>query len=407
MKTSFQDSLHPTSSPTFFLYANTPVLRWGDSYFSQYRNFIDFLSALASRNKNFRLSVPCRSEKCGVSLAELIAIELPPGTQELCYYRSMKSAPVASFLNAVRLRKEVRSCMRHSRVTIAGPGPNSFLFWMSFLVPRNVRFAFFIRGDTLKTVQSIYQGSLLNVGATSLVKLFKARIRQLLREKRAIVFVFGDQLGAEYRFANRSVFSIYPLLDDSFVRTDARPGIPNNGPLKVLFVGRLSKEKNVFNLIKACSVANSESRPFKLSIVGSGSLDGVLRKQIQSAGIGHWVSLLGHVAQSQQLLKIYDKHHLLCLPSRTEGTPRVVVEAFARGMPVLATRVGSLPDLFPSNVKFIEDYSATSILETMMWADNNRAVVSAMGLAGQKKIRRFLINENVSIVDKILRRGES
>ena len=315
----------------------------------------------------------------------------------------MKVAPIISLLNAVRLRKKVCSCICRSQVTIAGPGPNSFLFWMSFLTPRKVRFAFFIRGDTLRTVQEVYHGSPLYFGATSLVRLFRARIRRLLKERRALVFVFGDHLRQQYGSFQDSIFCIYPLLDDSFLRKDSRATISNDGPLKLLFVGRLSREKNVSNLVKACSIAKSQGSPFELSIVGSGPLDGAIKEQIESQDIGDKVSLFGHIASSEVMVQLYDSHHVLCLPSHTEGTPRVVVEAFARGMPVLATRVGSLPELFPSNVHFIEGYSARDIFDSVRWANYNRSVISEMGLAGQKEIGRFLISENVLKVERILR----
>jgi glycosyltransferase involved in cell wall biosynthesis len=81
----------------------------------------------------------------------------------------------------------------------------------------------------------------------------------------------------------------------------------------------------------------------------------------------------------------------------------VVVEAFARGLPVVATRVGDLPNLFPGLIRFIDGFEAPHIEAAIAWCDANRQILSQKGQAGQKEIEAFLFSKNADRVDKILK----
>jgi hypothetical protein len=72
-------------------------------------------------------------------------------------------------------------------------------------------------------------------------------------------------------------------------------------------------------------------------------------------------------------------------------------------MPVLATPVGSLPALFPDEVRFLSGPAERDICEGMLWCDEHRQELSLMGRRGFTKIQRFLIRENAVRAHNILR----
>jgi len=362
-------------------------------------SFLDFLDGIAALSDVYRLIVPCRVESDAVD-EEWAPVHLSREAIEVRYYEGNIQATVVSFLNAIRVRAMVRDALGENKeVTVAGPGPNSFMFWLSLMVPRTVRFVYFIRGDTLETVRHIYRGHILPRITRGLVRLYRYRINYLLRKERAVVFTFGEKLMAQYQHSR--VYAIIPLIHASLIRKDARPGI-GDGLLKILYVGRFSKEKNVLALIDAVKIAVEQGARIVLSIVGFGPLENDIRDRIEDMGVSKCVTLRGYVPYGDSLVAEYDRHDVFCLPSRTESIGGVVIEAFARGMPVVATKVGSLPVYFPDAIKFVDGYEPRAIANALKWCDENRAQLSAMGRKGWATIDRFLISENAKKVHSIV-----
>ena len=384
-----------------YLYSNQPAVKFEGRFYSQMRNFIDFLSELSCRDDSYKLVVPCK--RVSSPPEGYFPIDMPKEVVELSHYVDHFGALVFSFINAIRFYATIAAKSKCNEIVVAGPGPNSFLFFMSFLMPASTRFAFFIRGDTLKTIQNIYRNRFpLNIISASFVRLFRHRINNLLIRQRAQAFLFGDKLREQYPSPESSVHVIYPLIDVKMIRKDARTDIPEQSPLKVLFVGRLSQEKNVFSLIEACEKDLDGAR-FSLSIVGFGQLEKAIREYISRSPMCGRINFIGNVSDMDRLVSIYDDHDLLCLPSKTEGVPRVVIEAFSRGMPVLSTPVGSLPVLFPREIFFLRGFGTSEILEGIKWCSSNRRKLSEMGRAAMGSVQKFTIGENATVVDSILR----
>ena len=349
----------------------------------------------------YKLIVPCKAS-FHPSEEKMTRIDLPEDTIPVSYYAKQHSAPLASLRNAFRVRSTVMEAVKDGKKSlVAGPGPNSFLFWMSLLVPESVLFAYFIRGDTLATVRHISQGRLEYPVATGLTRLFRWRVNVLLRQGRAIVFLYGEQLRSQYVGDESSVHVIAPLIEENFVRRETRPAILNES-LRVLYVGRFSKEKNLFALIEACEISVTSGRPFFLTIVGFGPLESDIRRHLKRLGLSQYINFLGYVPHGEALMAEYDKHDLLCLPSKTEGVSRTVIEAFARKMPVVATSVGSLRQLFLKEIVFIKGFQAHDIFESISWCSSHRQNLTERAEQGQRKIERFFISKNVEQVHKVI-----
>ncbi|MGW7437113.1 glycosyltransferase family 4 protein [Streptomyces sp. NPDC054849] len=106
-------------------------------------------------------------------------------------------------------------------------------------------------------------------------------------------------------------------------------------PLELLYVGRLSAQKNVARLLDAMSLVRA---PVRLRIVGDGELGGELRARAARLGLDAHVEFTGPL-HGEELLAAYWGADAFVLPSDREGMPLVALEAMASRLPVLATDV--------------------------------------------------------------------
>src|SRR3989344_3203193 len=121
----------------------------------------------------------------------------------------------------------------------------------------------------------------------------------------------------------------------------------------LIFVGRLARNKGIRLLLEAAklSIFNYQF-PIKCLIVGNGPLKESIKMEIEKcppageAGkLEKFVTLHGWAKDSGEVARLINQAKLLIMPSYNEGGPRVVLEAMACGVPVLATPVGIVPDL--------------------------------------------------------------
>jgi len=123
----------------------------------------------------------------------------------------------------------------------------------------------------------------------------------------------------------------------NFVDPDPGPG-PGEGDF-VLFVGRLSEEKGLSTLLAAW---RSLGAPVPLKIAGEGPLQGLVERAVAEHPA---IEYLGRRSGSE-VFDLMGEARALVFPSQWyEGMPRTILEAFAKGTPVLATRLGSMETL--------------------------------------------------------------
>ena len=134
-------------------------------------------------------------------------------------------------------------------------------------------------------------------------------------------------------------------IDPAEIGLDERAPPPPRAPnprLELLYVGRLSVEKGVDVLIAAAGLLKADGVAFRLRLVGGGPEEGHLRAQVTQLQLDRDVAFLGPVPRLA-LGPLYQSADLVCVPSRSDPLPTVVLEAMASGRPLLGTVVGGLP----------------------------------------------------------------
>lgn len=142
---------------------------------------------------------------------------------------------------------------------------------------------------------------------------------------------------------HNSVAPFEPPSPESVSETRARFHLPANAQV-VLVVGRLSREKGQADLVEAAALLRRQgvSEPFRIVLVGDGPERMAIESRAAALGVGDLVVLCGH---QTAVSAFYSLASVVAIPSHSEGSPNVLLEAMAAGAPVVATSVGGVPEI--------------------------------------------------------------
>lgn len=173
----------------------------------------------------------------------------------------------------------------------------------------------------------------------------------------------------------------------------------------VLFVGLLVSIKGIDYLIEAWAELHSHGKlrvTDQLVVLGDGPLRDTLERQVTDAKLTSMVKFTGTVNQTQ-VAQWIKKSDLLCLPSLNEGTPNVIIEAMACGVPVVASRVGGIPDLIHEgeNGMLVTPQDSLALAEAMEAALNHNwnAETIARSVAG--RTWQTIAEQNVQFIQSL------
>jgi len=133
-------------------------------------------------------------------------------------------------------------------------------------------------------------------------------------------------------------------VDKRIERIDAKA--KSGGPWHLCFVGslwHLCKSPDV--VIDAVAKCVGKGLNLKLTILGDGSLRGQLQERTRRLGVAEKIGFMGHLTAGKAIFDQLDQADLFVMPSRSEGLPRSIIEAFARGLPCIGGHEGGFAEL--------------------------------------------------------------
>jgi len=156
-------------------------------------------------------------------------------------------------------------------------------------------------------------------------------------------------------------------------------------PLRIVTVARLLERKGIQHLLEA--IADPVPLNVSLKIIGTGSYEESLKRRTAELGLEDRVTFAGFI-NGNSLPEHYREADLFVLPSQTESFGLVFAEAMASGLPVIATKVGGIPELIRSGTEgiLVNPASAGEIREALKYFDDNRDALVEMGSAGRRRI---------------------
>ena len=177
-------------------------------------------------------------------------------------------------------------------------------------------------------------------------------------------------------------------------------GLPPDGAI-VGTVGRLVPIKGLEWLLKAAPQVLAQFPQACFVIIGDGPLLGELRQLTSKLGIGLRVVFLGAREDVPECLAALD---LFVLPSLNEGMGRVLLEAMAVGCPVVATRVGGIPDIVADGTTglLVPPRDERALAEAILTLLRDRSRRAAYGEAARRHIDgRFDVETMVRSVERL------
>lgn len=176
-------------------------------------------------------------------------------------------------------------------------------------------------------------------------------------------------------------------------------GVPIRSPL-IGWVGRFRKQKAVVDLLDAFLLVYEAHPAARLVLVGDGELRQVSESRAESLGIADIVSFTG---MRNDVPRVLAALQVFALPSLWEGMPNAVLEAMAASLPVVATRVGGVPEVVVDGVTglLIPPRDADALAAAVIRLLRDPALRQQMGKAGHERVRRHFS------VEQMVRRTET
>ncbi len=164
-----------------------------------------------------------------------------------------------------------------------------------------------------------------------------------------------------------------------------QPGPPPDDPQPlVLSIGRLVDVKDPLTLLAAFRRVAERVPQARLELVGSGPLRGRLQRRVEAWALTSRVVFVRGAADVRPCLR---RARVFALASRSEAAPNAILEAMAMGVPVVATRVGGVPELVRHGETglLVEPGDAQGLADALVALLTDAARAQALGLAGRSR----------------------
>ena len=215
---------------------------------------------------------------------------------------------------------------------------------------------------------------------------FARRLRHQCAYADAVSYVTEWWLQSRYPARRDAVTGVYSSVDlppAAYVAQPRRP-VSAADTSTLVSIGSLDQlYKGIDTLIEALAQLVAAGISVRLVHLGEGRFRPRLEQLAARLRMADRVEFLGAVPSGDSVRRRLDAAHLFVMPSRTEGLPRAMIEAMARGLPAIGSRVGGVPELL-SDEDLVEPDDPTGLAMAIarMLADPARMTkASARNLA--------------------------
>ena len=217
--------------------------------------------------------------------------------------------------------------------------------------------------------------------------------------RRTAVSAYGRAMLVERRYVDRGadVTVIHNALDPYWLSDPCRAGIPESRRSGFLFVGRMDDQKGVDVLLEAYAGIDTQ---WPLTLIGDGWRRSELEARARNLGLGGRVSFVGYRGR-QYVRKAMEDAGALVAPSRSENYPMVLLEAMATELPVVATRVGGIPEMVthPASGLLVAPGDADGLREAMKAVFRDPDLRRRLAVAGRTVADRHALPRTIGAIE--------
>lgn len=188
----------------------------------------------------------------------------------------------------------------------------------------------------------------------------------------------------EYELAPEAIPVVYNGIDLS--KCMPKEDHTRKGNFKILHIGRFSQEKNHIGLIEAFGKFHANHPDSELWLIGDGKLRPEVENFAKDKGLEQAVKFLGLQSNVHGFMHEAD---LFALTSNYEGMPMTLIEAMGTGLPVVATRVGGIPDMLSDDAALLVPVDMDAVAEAFEKFYSDESLRRSCGLAAMARAEQF------------------
>lgn len=198
-----------------------------------------------------------------------------------------------------------------------------------------------------------------------------------------LCYIVADKVIVNSFFLKKKIGLKQAIVIHNGIEIKKRDAPPLPEKNRILFIGRVTREKGVDDLIKSISKIEISNRPM-LDIVGSCDDIAYYKNLIKDNLLQNNIILHGF---QEDIVPYIENASMLVVPSYRESFGRVILEAFAHSRPVIVTRVGGIPEIVDEKCGILislgDIKSLTKAIVTLL---NNKNLAEEMGKIGKNKV---------------------
>ncbi|MGA2044947.1 MAG: glycosyltransferase [Roseiarcus sp.] len=186
-------------------------------------------------------------------------------------------------------------------------------------------------------------GGSFNLPAGRLANLLYMTTERLLARSTDVLLFESAYIAGRFDARVGATSAVRRIVANGLGPAEFLPVEPRSDAADFLYVGELRAAKGIDILLQAIAIAGTrlEAIP-SAALVGSGPDEAVLRAQARALGIADQISFAGPLPAREA----FERGRIIVVPSRAESLPYIVLEAAAARVPMIATDVGGIPEIF-------------------------------------------------------------
>ena len=281
---------------------------------------------------------------------------------------------------------------------VCGLFGSDILSFGSYLILKKARKRTFlyIRANVLKFYPHQIPSKLGMTIGYSLAVLEEILCRIMVRK--VPVFAVGTELYERYKKYAPVICEFYTNLisNKDLVEPRISDVCPRDDKIRLLYVGRLIRQKGLEYLIEAVEdIVKQKDYRVNCKIVGEGVHRESLQRMVERKGLGECFSFVGNVDWGHNLFEFYRKSDLFLSVSITEGFPKTIFEAMNLGTPVIATDVGGISGIIKNgyNGVLIKPRSKTALVQAIVSICSDNDLYARIAKNAYDTAREFTVDK--------------
>jgi glycosyltransferase involved in cell wall biosynthesis len=233
-------------------------------------------------------------------------------------------------------------------------------------------------------------------------------LRRQCRSAVAVSYVTARYLQRRYPIGPAGIETNYSSVDlpAAAYRAEPSPVTRSGGEFTLVSVGSLEQMyKGIDTLIMALAALVTDRLPVRLVHIGDGRYRPRLEALAARLKVTERVHFAGTVAAGADVRRQLDAADLFVMPSRTEGLPKALLEAMARGLPAIGTTVGGIPELLPPEDLVVPDDMAglAALIRQFLASPERRAAAGTRNLLRSRDFSDEVLSQRRTAFYRALR----